>query len=304
MCVPVDRSSPVLTIVRPAPAIWLAQTDSGATDQLEWIDAISAAAIFAIGLALAFAARSVVQRLIEPSNAIIARLAGRVTAGLVATVGLVYALNELGIEVGLILGALGVGGFALAFAMQDILSNLIAGIILQIRQPFSYDDLVAIQGYEGRVSDVNLRAVEMKLLSGETVIIPSSTVLQNPIENWTRRPTRRLSVGVGVDYDADMDAVSEILERAMRSVDDVVTEPDPLVAFDGFGGSSIDFTAMFWFQSDDNFHVVKRRVATAIKRELDAEGIDIPFPIRTLQGPDGGPVGATTGGEAEAERPQ
>ncbi len=276
---------------------------SGGTDEssgIGWSDAIAAGIVFAVAVVAALVARTVVRRIVSPHNAIIARLAARLAVGLVVAVGAIYALNQLGVDVGLLLGALGVGGFALAFAMQDILSNLIAGIILQVRQPFTYDDLVVIEDYRGRVTDINLRAVEMRLLSGETVTIPSSTVLQNPIENWTRRPLRRLSVGVGVVYDADMDRVNDVLVDAMASVDEVVDDPAPLVSFVGFGGSSIDFDAMFWFESTDNFHVVKRRVATAIKSALDDEGIDIPFPIRTLQGPAGEPIGAVADQSAES----
>jgi small conductance mechanosensitive channel len=245
--------------------------------------ALTAGIIFAAGIVVALVVRAVVVRLLRPHNLVIARLVSRLAAALVVAVALVYALGEMGIRVGLVLGALGVGGIALAFALQDILSNLIAGIILQVRQPFTYRDLVSIADYEGTVTDVNLRSVEMRLLSGETVIIPSSTVLQNPIENWTRRPTRRLSVDVGVAYETDMDRAADLLVEALGDVADVLDDPAPVVAFDSFGDSSINFTAYFWFRSTGDFHVVKRRAATSIKRVLDREHIDIPFPIRVLQ---------------------
>jgi small conductance mechanosensitive channel len=252
--------------------------------------ALTAAIIFAAGVVLALVLRAVVHRLTERYNQVIARLLSRAVAALTITVALVYALGEMGIRVGIVLGALGVGGIALAFALQDILSNLIAGIILQIRQPFTYRDLVRLDDYEGTVTDIKLRAVEMRLLSGETVIIPSSTVLQNPIENWTTRPTRRLSVDVGVAYDTDMELAADLLVEALSDVDAVLDEPPPIVAFDSFADSSINFTAMFWFTSTDDFHTVKRVAATSIKRVFDREGIEIPFPIRTLVNPDGSAI--------------
>jgi small conductance mechanosensitive channel len=252
--------------------------------------AITAAIIFAAGVVLAFVLRAIVHHAAERYNEVIARLASRAVAALTITIALVYALGEMGIRVGLVLGALGVGGIALAFALQDILSNLIAGIILQIRQPFTYQDLVRLDDYEGTVTDIKLRAVEMRLLSGETVIIPSSTVLQNPIENWTTRPTRRLSVDVGVAYDTDMELVADLLLEALGDVDPILDQPPPLVAFDSFGDSSINFTALFWFTSTDDFHEVKRLAATSIKRVFDRDGIEIPFPIRTLVNPDGSAI--------------
>lgn len=256
-------------------------------DSGQWLPALI---IFGAGVVVAYAAKTASHRVIRRHNAVLARLVSRVLAGLVIAIALVYALSQLGIQVGIVLGALGVGGIALAFAMQDILSNLIAGVILQLRQPFTYRDLVRIDSYEGTVTDITLRAVEMRLLSGETVIIPSATVLQNPIENWTRLPTRRLSIDVGVAYDTDMDRAADLLEEALDDVHDVLDDPPPIVAFDSFGDSSINFTAMFWFKSTADFHRVKRVAATSIKRVLDREEIDIPFPIRTLQNPDGSPI--------------
>lgn len=261
----------------------IAESVSG-FDGGRWLPAVI---VLAVGLVVALVARTVTHRLICRHNQVLARLAARVAAATVVAVALVDALGELGIQVGLVLGALGIGGLALAFAMQDILSNLIAGIILQVRQPFTYQDLVKLDEYEGTVTDITLRAVEMRLLSGEVVTIPSSTVLQNPIENWTRRPTRRLSIDVGVDYDADMDRVADLLVDAMNDVDAVLDDPAPHVAFDSFGDSSINFTVMFWYRSRDDFHAVRRHAAGSIKRVLDREGIAIPFPVRTVQNPDG-----------------
>lgn len=264
---------------------------SESVEDFDSTQALTAGIILAVGIVLAIVLRAVVHRITERYNQVIARLLSRLTAALVLTISLVYALSEMGIRVGLVLGALGVGGIALAFALQDILQNLIAGVILQIRQPFTYQDLVRIQDYEGTVTDINLRAVEMRLLSGETVTIPSADVLQNPIENWTRRPTRRLAIDVGVAYDTDMELVARLLVEAASTVEDVLDEPAPLVAFDSFGDSSINFTAFFWFTSGDDFHTVKRRVATSIKQVFDREGVEIPFPIRTLVNPDGTAVG-------------
>ena len=264
-----------------------APDDEAVQDSVEGFDSsqlLTAGIIVGAAIVVAIIANVVVRRILSHTNEIIARLAGRMTAMIIVIVGLIYGLSQVGIRVGLLLGALGVGGFALAFALQDVLSNLVAGIILQIRQPFTYDDYVSIEDYEGTVTDINLRSVEMKLFSGETVIIPSATVLQNPIENWTHRPHRRIEIEVGVMYSADMAEVNEVLLAAARDADGVLDDPPPMVAFDGFGDSSINFKVFVWFESTGDYFGTQMRTATSIKQHLDDAGIDIPFPIRTLEG--------------------
>ena len=247
----------------------------------------AAVIVFLSAIVVAVVAKQVTHRIVARHNEILGRLAGRTVAALVVTIGMVYALSTLGIRVGVLLGALGVGGFALAFAMQDTLSNMIAGIILQVRRPFSYSDKVSLDGYEGTVTDINLRSVEMRLLSGEVVLIPSAAVLQNPIENWTRLPLRRFGIDVGVAYDADVDAVATLLTNAMAEVEGILDDPAPSVDFAGFGGSSLDFTVYGWFESRHPYFDLRIAAADSIKRGLDAAGIEIPFPIRTLINPDG-----------------
>jgi small-conductance mechanosensitive channel len=247
------------------------------------------AALIVLGVAIVIAlvAKQVIHRLVAQHREVLGRFVSRTAAAVIITIGLIYSLSTLGIRVGVLLGALGVGGFALAFAMQDTLSNMISGIILQLRRPFTYSDKVSLNGYEGTVTDINLRSVEMRLLSGEMALIPSSEVLQNPIENWTRRPTRRFSVDVGVSYDADVDHVAELLAEAMGSVDGVLADPPPMVDFAGFGGSSLDFTVYGWFESRHPYFDLRVAAAHAIQQHLAEADIEIPFPIHTLMNPDG-----------------
>ncbi len=259
--------------------------------------------VFGVAVVVAFAAKQIVHRLVARHREVLGRFLSRTVAAIVITIGLIYSLSTLGIRVGVLLGALGVGGFALAFAMQDTLSNMIAGIILQVRRPFTYSDKVSLNGYEGTVTDINLRSVEMQLLSGEMALIPSSAVLQNPIENWTRRPTRRFSVDVGVSYDADVDHVARLLADAMATVDGVLDDPPPAVDFVGFGGSSIDFCVYGWFEARHPYFDLRVAAAHAIQQQLADAEIEIPFPIRTLMNPDGSAIAdAMAGRPVHADR--
>lgn len=268
---------------------WLASAPSPDTEQAkqasEGFDPdqlIPAGIIFGVAIVVGIALRFGVERFLRGRNEIIARLVARTFLFLAVVIGLVYALSTLGIRVGLLLGGLGIGGFALAFAMKDSLENLIAGIILQIRQPFDYEDLVEIGEFEGSVDDINLRSVEMTLFSGERVTMPSSHVLQNPITNLTTNGTRRIDITVGVSYDVDVTEACDLLTEAMQGIDGVLDDPAPTTTFDGFGSSSVDLTARFWIRSDASYFDVQRAVATALKRSLDDHDVDIPFPHRQL----------------------
>lgn len=271
-----------------------AEVDVSVSDSVSGFDAGNWPAsliVFGVAIVVALISKQVVHRLVARHREVLGRFLSRTVAAVIITIGLIYALSTLGIRVGVLLGALGVTGFALAFAMQDTLSNMIAGIILQLRRPFTYSDKVSLNGYEGTVTDINLRSVEMRLLSGEMALIPSSEVLQNAIENWTRRPTRRFSVDVGVSYDADVQEVAALLADAMGSVDGVLADPPPAVDFAGFGGSSIDFTVYGWFESRHPYFDLRVAAAHAIQQRLAEADIDIPFPIQTLINPDGSPIG-------------
>ena len=213
----------------------------------------------------------------------IAVFVGRVVAGLVVVGGVVYALNALGVRLAPLLGALGIGGLALAFAAQQILANLFASILLQARRPFRRGDQITTGEIEGTVEDVNLRAVVLRTYDGERVYVPCAQVLDNAIVNHTARGYRRTTVEVGVSYGADLDATRAALLAAVAELDDVRERPPVEVWVEQFGESSIDLAVRFWHAPDiATMWRVRSAVATTIKRTLDEIGVEIPFPQRVV----------------------
>ncbi len=254
-------------------------------DGLGWEDWIQAGVVILVAVVAAIVVRRVVCRLVDLGDApMVGRATARFSAALVLGFGLVYALNSLGVQIGPLLGALGVGGIALAFAMQDILENLISGLILQARSPFSIGDEIITNDYEGTVLDVDLRSVRIRTFDGRQVIVPSSMVLKNPIENDTARPARRSTVVVGVSYDADAMAARQLVLEATAAVDGVHDDPAPEAFLESFGASSIDIAIRFWHDSTRrSMWATRSEVIAAVKRSLDDAGIEIPFPQRVLQ---------------------
>lgn len=255
---------------------------------LEATDWITAAAVLVASIVLAVVVRRVVARVVCSRDAPvgIGRLVGRFAAVAVFLGGLVYVLASLDIRVAPLLGALGIVGIALAFALQDILENFVAGIMLQTRRPFMVGDQIDTNDYAGTVEDVNTRAVVLKTFDGERVLIPSSMVLKNPIHNNTAFEKRRTTVSVGVSYDADLGEARDVVLRAVADIDGVLDNPSPEAYVEELGDSSVNFALRYWHEPTiAEFWQVRDRVIEAVFGALGAAGIEIPFPQRTVHVP-------------------
>jgi small conductance mechanosensitive channel len=240
--------------------------------------------VFAVSAVLAVVLRRALVRYVDHEGSRhMGRLLGRFLSLVVVALGAVYALDLVGVRIGPLLGALGVGGIALAFAEQDILQNLVAGVLLQFRRQFRIGDQIGSGDFEGVVDDINLPTVELTTYDGLTVYLPNAEVLRNPIVDCTRTPHSRTELTVGVAYDTDLEQAREGLMSACRAAPGVQGTPAPEAWVHSFGESSIDIAVRYWHAADiASRWRVRSAVAVHVKRELDAVGIPIPFPQRTL----------------------
>ena len=248
-------------------------------------ESIIAAAVATVGILVARVVRSLVSRAAGgadgPGEA--AQAIGRFAGLALVAVSLVYALGILDVQLGPVVGALGIGGLALAFAGQTILANFMASLILQLRHPFRRGDQVSIADCEGTVEDVNFRTVVLRTFDGERVLVPCANVLSSPIVNHTTLGRRRTTLRVGVAYDTDLERALAVLHEALRGTDGVLDRPAPEVWVETFGDSGINLAARFWHAPDiATLWRVRSAVAVAAKRSLDGAGITIPFPQRVL----------------------
>ena len=168
----------------------------------DWATAgITIAVAFVVAQLLRYLTERALRRNMDGALALlIARMAGY----LVLVFGLVYALEALGVAIGPVLGALGIAGIALAFAFKDILENFVAGILLQLKRPFTFGDQVSINDHEGTVRTIDSRLVTIDTPAGETIMIPSATVIKADINNYTTLGGRRTTLPVGVAYGTDL----------------------------------------------------------------------------------------------------
>jgi small-conductance mechanosensitive channel len=182
------------------------------------------------------------------------------------------------------LTALGLGSVAIGFAFKDIFENFIAGILILIREPFKLDDFIECDDFEGKVEEITVRDTHIRQTDGQLVVMPNAVLFKTPVTVRTSQNHRRTSIIVGVAYGEDVDAARKIISDAVTSVDLVRDDVRDVQVFaTAFSASSIDFEVAWWTGSRPlDIRASRDQVVASIKRALDDEGIEIPFPYRTL----------------------
>ncbi|HEX2027906.1 MAG TPA: mechanosensitive ion channel family protein [Nitriliruptorales bacterium] len=217
------------------------------------------------------------------ADAVVIGLSGRLARFVTVLAFALLALAIAGVKVGAALATLGIAGLALAFALQNILENFVAGVILMVRKPFRAGDQIQTGEFEGTVEEIDLRVTRLQTYDGVTVLMPNADVFRNPLCNLTRRGRRRTTVTVGIDYRDDHDRAREVLMGAVRSVPAVLENPEPEVLLTELGDSSVDFELRYWTLPDiRSVRHAQDRVLSAAKSAVAEAGMTIPWPIRTL----------------------
>ena len=183
-----------------------------------------------------------------------------------------------------LIGALGIGSVAIGFAFKDIFQNLLSGILLLISEPFRIGDQIVSGDYEGTVEDIKIRATTIKTYDGRQVVIPNSDLYTSALTVNTAYKQRRLQVAVGIGYEDDIEAAKAEIIKALDKIESVSKKATPSVIATGFGGSSIDLMVRWFIEDGTQANKVAsiHQVIVGIKNSLDAAGVNIPFPIRTI----------------------
>jgi small-conductance mechanosensitive channel len=197
------------------------------------------------------------------------------------TILVVMVLRECGIKFTTLLGAAGVMGIAIGFAAQTSLSNLISGIFLIWETPFQIGDLITTDTHTGVVYSINLLSVQLKTFDNRLIRIPNESLIKGSLTNITRFPIRRMDLSIGVAYKEDIQKVMDILKEVADANPYCLDEPEPVIIFKGFGDSALEFLFAPWFAKED-YIALRNSILKEVKMKFDQEGIEIPFPHRTL----------------------
>ncbi len=196
-------------------------------------------------------------------------------------IGTIAALSTLGIsmqEFALIGGALGVG---IGFGIRNIVANFVSGIIMLFERPVQIGDTIEVNKTMGKVQTIGTRATAIKTFDGSEVLIPNADFIASDVTNWTLSDERRRAILlIKVDFDSDIEKVLEIMKSIAKAHEDVLKDPEPLAAFEGFGDYYLEFKLYYWLS--DNIIPTKSDVAIGIFKALIADGIKIPTPTRNI----------------------
>jgi small-conductance mechanosensitive channel len=207
----------------------------------------------------------------------------------VIIIGILILLRSLGMEITPLLTALGVGGLAVALALQDTLANFFAGFYVSLAGYVRLGDYIKLNsGEEGHVTDITWRSTTIKALSNNLIIIPNSKLAQAVVTNY-HLPEKRLSfsIPISVSYDCDPDQIEAIVgeeaRKAATEIDGMLSEPAPVVRFiPGFGSSSLDFTLSCHVSDFLQQSPVQHELRKRILKRFRVENIEIPYPVRTV----------------------
>ena len=206
---------------------------------------------------------------------------GNVARYVVIGFAFLFVLNTFGVQTTSVVAGIGAAGLAIGLALQGTLSNVAAGVMIVFFRPIKIGDFVEVNGQMGGVKDITLNYTELASVSNVQIIIPNSEVWGNTIVNYSTYDTRRAEWTFGVGYGANLKVAEETIRNTIMADPRAKTDPEPFIQVNNLGDSSVDFLVRVWCDSSDYFGFqadMKRQV----KEALDAAGVDIPFPTRTV----------------------
>lgn len=193
----------------------------------------------------------------------------------------VSVLHQLNFQLSALLGAAGILSVALGFASQTSASNLISGLFLLGERSFSVGDVVRLGDTTGEVLSIDLLSIKLRTFDNLLVRIPNESMIKSQVTNLSHFPIRRYDLQIGVAYKEDLSRVRSILQEIAYEDPLCLVEPAPLIIFQGYGDSSLNLQLSVW-AAREHFLAMRNAISEKIKQRFDEEGIEIPFPHRSL----------------------
>ncbi len=189
----------------------------------------------------------------------------------------IAALGRIGVETTSFVAIIGAAGLAVGLALQGSLSNFASGVLIIALRPFKAGEYIEAAGTAGVVESVQIFSTTLTTADNKYVVVPNSAILGGNIINYSRKPTRRIDLIIGVSYNADLAKTKAVLEAVIKANNAVLKSPEPQVAVAELGDSSVNLVVRPWVNGPD-YWPVRFELMEAIKNGLDEAGIEIPFP--------------------------
>ncbi len=230
-----------------------------------------------------FSYRLLFRKITEES---IKQMLSRIMYAIVLIIGFFIALGVMQLDKVLtsVLAGAGVVGLAIGLALQGTLSNTFSGLMLSFLPKVRIGDFIEAQDKSGYVDEINLRNITLRQTDNEYVIIPNSIFIENPFTNYSLSDRSRIDVSCGVGYESNLQKVEDLVTKIISENFDQKENEGVEFFFTEFGDSSINFVTRFWISSTKPKPKLeaKHKAIKLIKKNFDEAGINIPFPIRTL----------------------
>ncbi len=246
--------------------------------------ALSAVLVLILSLSLSSAIES---RLLKGAgdNLSLRKIAANAMRALLLTLGLIMALSVAGIDLtalSVLGGAVGVG---VGFGLQKLAANYVSGFVILAERSLRIGDLVKVDNFEGRITDINTRYTVLRSSGGREAIVPNEVLMTQRVENASLADTKlMLTTIVQVEYGAQLDTLFPALKAAIAQVPRVLQEPGPAVHLSAFAADGLELTIAFWILDPENGQMaVRSDVNLAILRTLNELGVEIPFPQRVVR---------------------
>ncbi len=204
---------------------------------------------------------------------------------LIWTITIIVGLDNAGYNVGAIIAGLGIGGLALAMAAKDTISNIFGGVMIFLDKPFKIKDRIKISGFDGFVEEIGLRSTRLKTLAGTEVTIPNSTFTENPIENISREPSRKITLNLGLTYDTsdkDIKKAMDLLEKIAKKHSDRINS-NYIIAFNSFGDYSLGILFIYYIKKSSNILETQTLINLDILKYFNQNKIKMAFPTYTVE---------------------
>ena len=206
----------------------------------------------------------------------------------VLLVGVLLAMSAVGIDLTALSVLGGAVGVALGFGLQKLAANYVSGFVILAERSMRIGDMVRVDGFEGRITDIKARYTVIRALSGRESIVPNELLITSRVENLSLAdPKVAQTTQVAVAYNSPVDEVVQLLEAACKAQPRVLAEPAPAACLASFGADGLEFTVTYWIADPENGPLkLKSDINRAILQALQARQIEIPFPQRVVHSVD------------------
>jgi small-conductance mechanosensitive channel len=249
-----------------------------------FLNVLIALVIFVIALYLARILSSIVRKMLDHRKIPlgVVQLFSQLTYWTVIVAGVILALQRFFNVIPFVAG-LGIVGLTVGLALQDVMKNFVAGLIILVQRPFLVGETIGVRGFDGTITAIDLRSTEMRSSDGRLVLLPNADVLANPIINYSRTSQRKAELNLNLPLTCELETVKQILINAGKDIEGFLYKPEPAVVLVNMTNSAIQVNLSFWVDVKKNdIGIVKEAVLLKIKSALSEEGIEIPHPIQAV----------------------